>query len=496
LKEAPAPELVQSAYRLETDDSAVLWREMSLADLAHVIMLVEVGVLPDEIGRRLLRLLLELHQIPVEGVRLDPVLGDLYSNREGWVSQRDAEAAGWLSAGRARREASTIAYRLAVRRRLLDLARGMTDLIGAVLDQAAAHVETLMPDYTYLQQAHPTSLGHYLLSFVYPMLRDLDRLRACFQRTNAGAGGVGSINGSRLPVDRQRLAGLLGFDSVISNTRDAMWQADGPVEVLALAVALLINLDRLAEDLMIWSTQEFALAEVADRHARASVIMPHKKNPYSLAFVRGVAGLMIGRLASMASVGKTPSAQVDNRIFAYGEVPRSLDLCIQTVHLMAGVIGGLSVNVELMARRAQDGYAQATDLAEVIMSECGLSYREAHKVVGRVVRVAVERGLPMREIGSELIDEAAQAMLGRSVEIPPTRIRVAVDPAAIVASRSGPGGAAPEPIRDMLAECRGLLRAMAAWRETTNAIVLGAEEAVVKHAASQAEPYSTNGTRS
>src|SRR5262245_2928348 len=445
LKGPPAPELVQSANRLEMNASAILWRETSLADLAHVVMLLEVGVVPEGVGGRLLTLLLELHQMPVEGVELDPVLGDLYSNREGWVSRRDADAAGWLSAGRARREASTVAYRLAVRGRLLDLAESLTNLVRAVLDQATTHAATLMPDYTYLQQAHPTTLGHYLLSFAYPMLRDLDRLQACFERTNAGPAGIGSINGSRLPVDRQRLADLLGFESVIANARDAMWQPDGPVEVMALAVSLLVNVDRLAEDLMIWSTQEFAFVEVADRHARASVIMPHKKNPYSLAFVRGVAGMMIGRLASMASVGKTPSAQVDNRIFAYGEVPRSLDLAIETVRLMAGVIRGLSVDVEGMAARANQGYGQSTDLAEIIMGDCGLSYREAHKVVGSVVRVAVERGIPLREVDTALIEDVAHAVLGRAVKIAADRVAAAVDPVAIVASRTGPGGAAAEP---------------------------------------------------
>jgi argininosuccinate lyase len=411
------------------------------------------------------------------------------------VSRRDAEAAGWLSAGRARREASTVAYRLAVRQRLLDLADGMTDLVRAVLEQATAHASTLMPDYTYLQQAHPTTFGHYLMSFAYPMLRDLDRLQACFQRTNAGPGGIGSINGSRLPVDRHRLADLLGFDAVIPNARDAMWQPDGPIEVMALAVALLVTLDRLAEDLMIWSTQEFSFVEVADRHARASVIMPHKKNPYSLAFVRGVAGVMIGRLASMASVGKTPSAQVDNRIFAYGEVPRSLDLTIEAVRLMAGVIRGLSVDVDSMAERANHGHGQATDLAEVIMGDCGLSYREAHKVVGRVVRVAVERGMPLREVDTALIDDAAQAVLGRSVKVAADRLAAAVDPVAIVASRTGLGGAAPEPMRQMLGECHGLVLAVEKWRATTHGMIVAAEDSVVKHAAAVAESAATNETR-
>src|SRR5205085_10795187 len=183
----------------------------SLADLAHIVMMLEIEVVPPDTGRRLLGLLIDLHHTPVERVQLGPVLGDLYSNREGWVSRRDAHAAGWLSAGRARREASTVAYRVAVRRRLLDLMAATGDLAAAALDQAAAHVDTVMPDYTYLQQAHPTTFAHYLVSFVYPMTRDLDRLQAAFRRTNVSAAGGGSINGSRLPLDRQRLADLLGF---------------------------------------------------------------------------------------------------------------------------------------------------------------------------------------------------------------------------------------------------------------------------------------------
>jgi argininosuccinate lyase len=226
------------------------------------------------------------------------------------------------------------------------------------------------------------------------------------------------------------------------------------------------------------------------------VIMPQKKNPYSLAFVRGVAGVMIGRLASMSTVGRTPSAQVDNRIFAYGEVPRSLDLTIETVRLMSGVMQGLSVNAELMARRARDGYAQATDLAEVIMTASGLSYREAHTVVGQAVRRAVELGMPMREIGSDLIEEASRAVLGRTVVIPPDCLARAVDPASIVASRLGFGGAAPEPMRAMLGECRGQVLSAEEWRATAAASVQVAEDSLLTHAADVAGPSSSNGTRS
>jgi argininosuccinate lyase len=495
VKEAPAPELVAAAGRLETGDADVLWRDMGLADLAHVLALVEDRIIPVEPGRRLLQHLLDLAQVPLADLRIDPALGDLYSNREHWISARDAEAGGWLSAGRARREATTVGYRLAVRRRLLGFAAAIGEAGRAALDQAERHVGTMMPDYTYLQQAHPTTLGHYLTSFVYPMLRDLERVRGCFARANTGAGGVGSINGSRLPLDRDRLAAALAFDGPIVHARDAMWQADAPVETLALVVACLVNLDRLAEDLMIWATSEFGLVELADRHSRASVIMPQKKNPYALAWVRGAAGTMIGRLAGMAAVGRTPSAQVDNRIFAYGEVPRSLDEAASAARLMAGVLDGLAVDTALMARRAMDGHAQATDLAEVIMSSCGLNYRDAHRVVGLVVRRALERGLPLREVGPGAIDEAARAVLGRPLDLSAALVAGAVDPRQVVHSRTGRGGAAPDSVRRMIGECRDQLRDAGTWCLDTQARLETAETRLVTRAAELCRAHSANGTR-
>jgi argininosuccinate lyase len=479
LKEGPASELMQSSFRLEINDAAILWAGISLADLAHVIMLREVEVIPAPEGTRLLRLLLELHQLALEDFPLNLALEDVYSNREAWLRQRDAAAAGWLGAGRPRREPATVAYRIAVRERLLALASCLLDLCRALTDLAGAHSATLMPDYTYLQHAHPTSLAHYLLSFVYPILRDVERLRSCFQRINQSPAGIGNINGSGLPVDRRRLAELLGFDGVIVNTRDAMWQVDGPVEIMAMAVALLLHLDRLAEDLQIWNTSEFNLVELADRHARISLIMPQKKNPYALAFVRGMAGSMMGRMVSMTAVGKTPSAQMDNRIFVVGEVPRALDETIATVRLMAGVMRGIRFNTELMAARAAEGYVQATDLAELIMQTTQLDYRTMHHLVGLAIRMSLERGVPTGEIPTAILDEAAVQVLGRPLELPASLLAPLSDPAKIVSTRQGLGGAGSEPVQTMIEECRGLIASAEAWRSATTARLQDAEQSLM-----------------
>lgn len=468
LKEGPAPELIRSAFQLELADAPMLWRGLSLADLAHIVTLQEAGVVPAPAGASLLRLLLELHALPLDKFPLDPALEDVYSNREAWLRKRNEDVAGWMGAGRPRREPATIAHRIAVRERLLSLSEALLTLCRVLTVKANLHGSTVMPDYTYLQHAQPTSLGHYLLSFVYPLLRDLDRLQACYRRTNQSPAGIGSINGSRLPLDRYRLAELLGFDGVIINTRDAMWQVDLPVDLASLVTTILLHIDRLAEDLQIWNTAEFGLVELADRHARVSLIMPQKKNPYSLAFVRGMTGNLMGKLVSLAAVGKTPSAQMDNRIFVIGETPRMLDHAIDTVRLMAGVVEGLTFNTALMAQRAGEGYAHATDLAEVLMERTGLNYRTAHRIVGLAIRLALDAGEQEGAISALLLNEAARQVLDYSLDIQDDMLSLLASPEAIVATRKGVGGAAIEPIRAMLEECSELLSAVEDWGKITS----------------------------
>ena len=468
LKEPPAPELIASAYARELRDAAILYEGMSLSDIAHVAVLVEAGIIPRQAGGELLAALLHIHPVPPLDFALDPARGDLYTNREAYLAML-TPAAGWLSTGRARREATTVGYRIAVRARLLSFAASLESCFASVLDLAEAHRATLFPDYTYLQPAQPTTFGHYLLAFAYPMWRDLDRLRAAFARANASPAGSGSVNGSRLPIDRARLAELLGFEAVVAHARDAMWQADGPIELAALVAAALVNLDRLAEDLQIFSTAEFDLVELADRHSRTSVIMPQKKNPYALAYVRGVCGETIGALAAMAAVGKTPSGQIDNRMFAYGDVPRALDSAIGATRLMAEVLRGLRVNDERAAQRAAQDFIGATDLAEVITQQCHLDFKTAHDVVGRAVRAALESGAP--GLSANLLNAAA----GRDLGLSPEAIADALDPSRIVAARVGPGGAAESSVTRMIAECRAALADHRDWREATLARLAGAE---------------------
>ena len=203
------------------------------------------------------------------------------------------------------------------------------------------------------------------------------------------------------------------------------------------------------------------MIELSDRHARISVIMPQKKNPYSLAFVRGMARQMMGRLVSAAAAGATPSGQVDNRIFAYGDVPRALQQTTQAVDLLAGTVAGLTVKPAVMARRAGQGFSGATDLADVIMLQAGLDSGAAHRIVGRAARMALPTDQPL---DAGLLDTAAVAIIGRPLHLSDETIAQAMDPLAIIGARTGPGGAAPTSVQAMLAEYRALQDRADRWR--------------------------------
>jgi argininosuccinate lyase len=321
-----------------------------------------------------------------------------------------------------------------------------------------------------------------VLSFAYPAMRDAHRLLDEFDDVNRSPAGAGCVNGTRLLDDRTFVAAALGFDEVIEHTRDAMWQIDGLIHVLASASSLLSTQSKLAEDLEIWSSSEFDFVDLADAYTRSSILMPQKRNPYSLSIVRGASGVLIGRVTGFLAVAKSPSARSDNLIFAYGEVPRALDLAIRVTRLMAGVVRTLEVNVEQMARGLDDGYTQATDLSEFIVQRCGVDYRSAYDVVGRTVREASRQGIPGRHITGAMLDESAIAETGEPWGLADMDMTSTLDPRSIIESRKGTGGAAPSAVDSMIRQCEQKADDLAVAVQQRRRGLEEAEQQLLQHA--------------
>jgi argininosuccinate lyase len=261
-----------------------------------------------------------------------------------------------------------------------------------------------------------------------------------------------------------------------------MWQVDGLVQLVSTLASLALTESSLAEDLEIWASAEFDYVDLAEAHTRSSVLMPQKRNPYSLSIIRGHAGLMVGQVAGLLAVQKSPSARSDNLIFAYGEVPTAVERARRVTELTAAVVEGLSVNETRLAGALAAGFSQSTDVAEQVMVSCGLDYRSAYEVVGDAVRRLSEAGRSARDLTAALLDEVAVARGGQPLGMDPVVLADALDPNAIVRTRSALGGTAAEPMAAMLAAVRNEATALAKAASRCLAAFDAAEDALVAEA--------------
>jgi argininosuccinate lyase len=483
LRDGAAGELVAAAYAAESAHGPRLARGLSLADLAHAVALVEGGDLAGEDAKALLRGLLELHAIPGDAFPWDPALGDAFNAREAELERRvGRSAAGWLSAGRPRREAFRVALRLTARAGVHSLQDALTGQAAALARHARATRRALATDYTYLQPAQPTTVGHLLLAYAYPALRDAERARGSHGALGASVAGAGGSAGSRWSLDRARLAELLGCESLVEHAKDAAWQADVYLELLANLAISATHQSQLGQDLEIYASQEFGLVELADAHSRASALMPQKKNPYALAAIRTQAGQAAGDLAGAIVALHTGSARTDHFHLLNGTVPRALDEAVAIARLTASVLDGIELRPERFAQIARESFVTAADVADVLALEGALDYRSAHKVVGRAVRDLVDAGDPPSALTPERLAAASEAAIGRLVEIDEGALSAALDPAACAAARLQTGSSSESAMDSMLDGIDATLAANAAWSEEARARESAAEAALLARA--------------
>jgi argininosuccinate lyase len=473
----PAPELVEAGYALEIADAPLLHRGLTLADLAHLVELVECGALRRDEAAPLCAVLLDLLDSPAAEFPYDPVYGDAFNSRERELEKTLGPAAGRVHLGRTRREAGRIAFRLAVRDKLLSLHADVAAFAGEVSALAADHAGTLWADSTYLQPAQPSTFGHYLGGFAEQAVRNLDRIEAAYRGTDASPAGAGGVGGARLPLDRARLAGLLGFGSVGAHTRDAMWSVDVLADAVTAAVQAVSTIGQLAADLEIFASPAFGYVTLDASLCRASVLMPQKRNPYALPVLRGGAGTLVGRLAGLLATGLTPSARTDNWLYAYGEVAGALDLAGRLVRLGSTVVAGLTPDIAVLAEQAASHFTPAADLAEELSLRFRLDYRTAYRVVGRAVATAVSRG--DTELTVPMVRAAAEEITGAPVPITADMLTAATDPVSAVSARDALGGASPRRVREHARRVRRQVAAALQWNSDRRARIAQAETDLV-----------------
>ena len=484
LRGSAADELVSAAFAAESAHGPRLAHGLSLADLAHAVALVEGGDLAGEDASSLLRGLLELHEIPGDAFPWDAALGDAFNAREAELERRvGRSAAGWLSAGRPRREAFRVALRLTARGGVRGLHAALVDQAAALVRHAGATKSALATDYTYLQPAQPTTVGHLLLAYAYPAVRDAERMRRSHRALGASVAGAGGSAGSRWSLDRHRLAELLGCEELVEHAKDAAWEADAYVELLSRIALAATHQSQLGQDFEIYASQEFGLLELADAHSRASALMPQKKNPYALAAIRTQAAQAAADVTGALVVLHTGSARTDHFHLLNGLVPRALDEAVAIARLTASVLDGVELRLDRFEQIARDGFVTAADVADVLALTGELDYRRAHKVVGRAVRDLVDSGDPPAALTPERLTAAAEAVIGAPVTIAAATLAAALDPAACAAARRQVGSSSAAAMDAMLAGLDDALADHRRWDDAARAAEEAAEAALLGRAA-------------
>ncbi|KMO43573.1 argininosuccinate lyase [Methylobacterium tarhaniae] len=463
LTEPVAKEVCEHIYapRLARDFQAV-FAAMTDLNQAHVLMLARCGLIAPAAARALAAGLLRMEEEGPGAVPLDPEREDSYFNYEAQLIRLiGQDAGGRMHIARSRNDLTSALDRMRARDLLLDAGQALLSVEEHALDGAYRFRDAVMPGYTHLQPAQPITYGFYLAGVAQSLARDFGRLSDAWARTNVSPLGAGALAGTAFGIDRDGLAASLGFDGLVENALDAVATRDFGLEILAGLSQVAIGWSRVAQDYHVLVSHEFQTIEFPDRVTGTSSIMPQKKNPVVLEHLKGKAGQMLGLYVAAASAVK--GTHFTNTIDGNRETMRGVweagEEALRCLALFDLVIATARPNATLMRRRVTEDFASATDLADLMVREAGLSFREAHHVVGAVVRAAMDAGLSADGITPAMVDEAAEAQIGRPLGLSGEAVRVSLDPAASVAARTLPGGPAPDSVARAVEAAQGRLEA-------------------------------------
>jgi argininosuccinate lyase len=369
---------------------------------------------------------------------------DIHMNVEARLAELIGEAAGRLHTARSRNDQVALDFRLWTRAACDDAIVALRDLQRALIAKAEAHAETLMPGFTHLQSAQPVSFGHHLMAYVEMLGRDASRFTDARTRLNECPLGAAALAGTSFPIDREMTARNLGFERPTANSLDSVSDRDFALEALAAATIAAGHLSRLAEEIVLWMTPQFGFIALSDAFTTGSSIMPQKRNPDAAELVRAKTGRILGAFTALTVVMKgLPLAYGKDMQEDKAPTFEAFDALALSLAAMTGMIGDLSVNTAAMAAAAAAGHATATDLADWLVRELGLPFREAHHIVGAAVKRADAlgcdlAGLPLAELRAIEPRATAEALAGLTAR-------------ASVASRASYGGTAPAQVRAQIA---------------------------------------------
>lgn len=413
---------------------------------AHLIMLVEQGLLMQDEAGRIMDGIWALDKKALRMSTYDGQYEDLFFLVESQIMEVAGEVGGSLHLARSRNDMGVAMYRMVLRNDLQVALRSLLSFQETLLTVIDTYKETIVLGYTHTQQAQPMTFSHYLLGMFDVVDRDFKRLKAAYDTCNESPLGAAALTTSGFPINRTRVAELLGFPRLVKSAYDAIGGADYLGGIATAIQLTFINLGRFAQDLLLWCTQEFSAVRVADPYVQTSSIMPQKRNPVSLEHIRALSSSGVGNAQTVLQMlHNTPYGDInDTEDDLQPYLWKGLSLIDQVFRLTGAVVGTIEVNEGLLKRRAQESFATITELADTIFREAHIPFRTAHTITSGIVKLAFSRGLNATKVTAALVDEAADAVIGHSLNLPEDVIRSAMDPEHFVKVRSLTGGPAPE----------------------------------------------------
>jgi len=434
---AAGPAAIMQAINTSVDVDQRLFEYDIAGSIAHARMLAAQNIVSSADVEAIVAGLNEiLGEWRSGAFTLDPALEDVHMNIEARLAKKIGAAAGRLHTARSRNDQVATDFRLWTRDALDHAEAGLAAVQRALVAQAEIHADTVMPGFTHLQTAQPVTFGHHCLAYVEMLDRDRGRMRDARSRLNENPLGAAALAGTSFPIDRKATASALGFDRPMRNSLDAVSARDFALEALSAASIAATHLSRLADEIVLWTSAQFGFASLSDKFSTGSSIMPQKRNPDAAELVRAKVGAIAGSFMSLLIVVKglplaySKDLQEDKRpvFLAFDD----LELCLAA---MAGMIGDLTIHRDAMAAAAGGAYSTATDIADWLVRELEMPFRDAHHVTGRIVAKAEARGLALHETPVEVMKAIEPRIEAELIAL--------LTASASAASRTSEGGAAP-----------------------------------------------------
>ncbi|BAV64859.1 argininosuccinate lyase [Sphingobium cloacae] len=425
-----------------------LWKQDIAGSKAHVAMLAKQGIVDGEDAQAITEGLSRIAQeYEADGVPVNLDLEDIHMVTESRLAELIGPAAGRLHTARSRNDQVATDFRLWVRDAMDEVDAGLAALQDALLARAEEHADAVMPGFTHLQSAQPVTLGHHLMAYHEMIRRDRSRFADARVRMNECPLGAAALAGTGFPIDRHATAAALGFAKPTDNSLDSVSDRDFALDYLMAATQCSLHLSRLAEEFIIWASQPFGFVKLPDAYSTGSSIMPQKRNPDAAELVRGHAGRIMGCMNALCVTMKgLPLAYSKDMQDDKPPVFEAHDLLGLSIAAMTGMIGTVAFRTDRMRALAESGFATATDLADWLVREGDVPFREAHHITGRAVAAAEEAGVALADLPIGTL----KAIDSRIDE----RIYAVLTVDASVASRKSHGGTAPDQVRARIGEAR------------------------------------------